>query len=354
MGLQRTFAGRVDKVMNGILQPIMPQITVLMAVYNGENWLDKSISSVLSQSYNNFEFIIVNDGSTDRTSDILEKYKNKDHRILVINKENTGPALSRNTGFSVAKGEWIAMLDADDICEQNRLQLQYECARSNPNAVLIGSGFYQIDQSDEVISTRKYPTRHANLLGRLIRKKAFFPHSSAFFRTETVRNLGGYRPRIARSEDYDLFLRLSEFGQICCIDAPLVRIRLHPGQISRDELGVTQFLDGRVALVSYFIRKSGKPDPVSDEFSDESFHIFRQFIKNETSTSGDDYYIININKLRTAFKNNNKNHYFMFSLILFMANHPLLSIKYIWRKFFGDYFPGALARRLAHSDGLIR
>ena len=100
----------------------MPYISVLMSVYNGERWLRDSIDSVLSQSEGDFEFIIINDGSTDNTSAVLESYN--DERLVIVNQKNMGLTKSLNKGLGVAKGEFVARIDADDICIPNRLYEQ--------------------------------------------------------------------------------------------------------------------------------------------------------------------------------------------------------------------------------------
>ena len=129
----------------------MPSITVLMAVYNGERWLAESIQSVLEQTFTNFEFIIVNDGSNDCSLQIINQFSKKDSRIRVYNKKNSGLADSLNYGIAEARGEWIARIDADDICSLERLQKQIECVRLNTDLVLVGSGLVIIDENGIII-----------------------------------------------------------------------------------------------------------------------------------------------------------------------------------------------------------
>jgi len=254
-------------------------ITVLMSVYNGERWLKESIESVLEQTLTDFEFIIVNDGSKDSSLDIVNGFAAKDRRLRVIDKPNTGLADSLNQGIGQATGEWIARIDADDLCEPNRLAVQYTLARSKKEFVLIGSGLIEIDNFGCRFKTYQYPRRHRQLIDRLVKKKGFFAHSSAFYRTQTVKGLGGYRPRVKRAEDFDLWLRLSEVGEIACADETLVRIRHHSEQISQEEGGRRQQVDSRLALVSHFLRQRKLTDPVDAENSDDEFAVFRQFVE---------------------------------------------------------------------------
>lgn len=255
-----------------------PTITVAMSVYNSERWLAESISSVLGQTYRDFEFVIVNDGSTDGSLQIIQSFASLDRRVRVIRKTNSGLADSLNHGIAHAKGTWIARIDADDICEPQRLELQLEFARSHPSLVLLGSGLLEIDEDGHARGTYRYPAKHSGLVSYLKGKRRFFPHSSAFFRRASFHRVGGYRPRIKRAQDYDLWLRLSEVGEIACLRPALICIRRHGGQISHDEGGRRQILDSRVALASYILRQIGVPDPVADTASENEFEAFRCFI----------------------------------------------------------------------------
>jgi glycosyltransferase involved in cell wall biosynthesis len=257
---------------------VAPLISVLISCYNGARWLDEAINSVLTQTFGDFEFIIVDDGSTDSSAEIINRYAGQDTRIVVIAKSNTGLADSLNVGIQHARGEWIARLDADDICEPERLELQLSKARENHSLVFIGSGLLVIDASGNPVKTYRYLNRHALLVKNLYTARKFPPHSSAFYRTDVVRSIGGYRVRIKRAQDLDLWLRLSEVGQITSLDEPLVRIRKHADQISHDESGRRQIIDSRVAITSYWLRRHGFPDPVVAD--DEVFKAFRAWVEN--------------------------------------------------------------------------
>ncbi|WP_281796914.1 glycosyltransferase family 2 protein [Desulforhabdus amnigena] len=256
-----------------------PEITVLMSCYNAGRWLHEAIDSVLQQTFKNFEFIILDDGSEDETWNIIQSYCSRDKRIVAIRKENTGLADSLNVGIAHAKGTWIARLDADDLCEPTRLEEQIAFIRKNPEIVLLGTGFLEINDSGSVLKRHSYPAKHDQLLHRLKRSMAFFPHSSAFYRTDLVQRVHGYNPRIKRSEDTDLWLRLSEKGKLGCFKKPLVRIRKHSEQISLDQAGKRQLCDSTAARVCYFLRSSGIPDPsASNEEADWS--SFLEWVEN--------------------------------------------------------------------------
>ena len=217
-----------------------PSISVLMSVFNGERWLADSIESVLNQSFEDFEFIIVNDGSNDSSLKIIESFGNSDSRIRILNKENSGLTYSLNYGLSKARGAWIARIDADDICSPNRLLKQLNYSKSEKDLVLLGSGLFIIDDHGNQIKAYRYPKKHKRLVKTLSKGLPFFPHSSAFFKLSAALNIGGYRLPFKRTQDQDLWLRLSEVGKIGSLSEPLVFIRKHSEQISNNNFGNEQ------------------------------------------------------------------------------------------------------------------
>jgi hypothetical protein len=264
----------------------MPLISVLMSVHNGQRWLSEAIASVLSQSHHNFEFIIVNDGSTDTSLQVIERYASEDDRIRVLNKKNTGLAHSLNEGISWARGEWIARIDADDVCEPRRLELQLAYTKADERLILVGSAMYQINEVGSIERRFHYPIRHEDLTRNLMRLDRFFPHSSAFFRLESFRKAGGYRVKFTRAQDYDLWLRLSRMGRIGCLQAPLVRIRRHDRQISHEEAGRSQITDARMALACHLLKCRGEHDPLETASIGDNTDAFRDFLKNGLRQSG--------------------------------------------------------------------
>lgn len=258
-------------------------ITVLMSVYNGERFLKQSINSVLNQSFKEFEFIIIDDGSTDNSEIIIKEFANIDRRIRFIKKKNSGLTQSLNLGIKMARGEWIARIDDDDICEPNRFETQYSYAKSNQSLVLIGSNFFKISESSLKLKLYKYPNKHDQLKKILLKKKFSFPHSSYFIKKKSIKRINGYNERLKRSQDYDLSLRLSEIGKLACISEPLVCIRKHEHQVSNENNGISQLIYCHVALISFFLRKKGFNDPLSNSESEDSFEEFYQFVKNDNS-----------------------------------------------------------------------
>ena len=249
-----------------------PLVSVLMSCFNAADWLVESVDSVLRQTFTDFEFVIIDDGSTDGSLAILQRYALQDERIVVVPKANTGLADSLNVGLRCARGEWIARMDADDICEPNRLEKQVAHASIHSNAVFVGSGLTIIDEHGCLGAQFSYPAGHKSLLKHLLSARRFPPHASAFYRRALVLDIGGYRGRIRRAEDYDLWLRLSEHGALACIQEPLMRIRKHSGQISLSAGGRDQIVDCRLAIISYLLRRAGVADPIdADELTYQSF-----------------------------------------------------------------------------------
>jgi glycosyltransferase involved in cell wall biosynthesis len=252
-----------------------------MSVYNGEKWLAVAIESILKQSFSDFEFIIVNDGSTDESLSVIQTYAAGDDRILVLNKSNSGLTKSLNLGASRAKGDWIARIDADDIAHKDRLAFQLNAVRKNSELKLLGTGHQLIDNEGVKGASYSLPNDHRILKKRLLMKQGFFAHSSAFFSRDLFEKISGYRELFRRAQDYDLWLRFAEHGAIGSLPEILLSVRKHNEQISHSEGGSLQMVDSRIALYSYLHRVKNINDPINEIESEEQFDQFRQVFKRE-------------------------------------------------------------------------
>lgn len=213
----------------------MPEVTVLMAVHNAAPFLREAVDSVLGQTFKDFEFLIIDDGSTDATGELLATYT--DTRIRVIRLvENSGLVAALNVGIDESRGDLIARMDGDDICEPRRLELQVAFLRQHPQVLLLGTGFVLIGTDGYPFERVLYPTDDAVLQERLLDGSQFC-HPSVMMRPDVVRRLGGYRD-VGRgpAEDYDLWLRIAEQGQIANLPEVLLRYRVHEGQTSVSKL----------------------------------------------------------------------------------------------------------------------
>jgi len=321
-----------------------PEISVLMSCFNSHRWLSEAIDSVLCQSFTNFEFIIVDDGSTDDTWKIIEEYSKKDHRIITLKKKNTGLADSLNTGLLRARGTWIARIDADDICERDRLSEQLLFVTNHPDIILLGCSFNEIDENGILIKKQIYPTNHTTLVKHLERMQRFFPHSSAFIKYKDRKDLVCYNSYFKKSQDKDLWLRLASTGKIACLKQTLVRIRKHPNQISKDNNNYSQIVYSIAASIVYFFRIHNINDPSTD-YNETSWLNFLNWIKvgleNESKIDRKNAW----NSARIVFFNtkNRIKGFFLFCLTLLKSGIRIDIILY--EKLFGTSLP----KRFAHK-----
>ena len=227
----------------------MSKVSVIMSVYNGEKYLKIAIESILNQTFENFEFIIINDGSTDKTEDILQAYD--DLRIKIINNgKNIGLTKSLNKGLKLAKGEYIARMDADDISMPGRLERELEFLDKNPVVGLVGTYYLMINRKGNVLHTMKRLTESMELKEKLLRSNQFC-HGSVMFRAECIKNLGSYREELGPVEDYDLWLRISENYELANIFEFLYKWRLDINSISVTK----KFLQDKYALLAIELAK---------------------------------------------------------------------------------------------------
>ena len=203
-----------------------PKISVVIPIYNIGRFIEESLDSVLNQSFNDFEVILIENGSTDDTLKIAKKYQKKDNRIIIktLPKPNVQKAL--NEGLKVAKGKYIARMDADDICLHDRFKIQFNYLEKNPKIFLVGSSAIIIDEKEKKIGIfRKYD--NPKKLKKKFLKSNPIIHPSIMFRN--TKKLF-YREKFKCSEDYDLYLRLLTSGKnLTNLPNILVKYRIRKG-----------------------------------------------------------------------------------------------------------------------------
>jgi len=178
-----------------------------MSVYNGERYLREAINSILNQTFRDFEFLIINDGSTDGTAEILKSYD--DHRIKIINnKENLGLTMSLNKGLRLARGEYIARMDADDISELKRLKKQVEFLDMHSSIGVAGINSYLIDERGNILTKMERPTSHEKIMSKILGENQMV-HGSLMLRKNLLETCGYYNEGLTFAQDYELLLRLS-------------------------------------------------------------------------------------------------------------------------------------------------
>jgi len=209
-----------------------PEISVIMPVYNAAEFLAESIESILNQTFTNFELIILNDKSTDNSLDVISKYQRSDSRIIIINKDiNVGPANLRNEGLSIAKGDFIALMDADDIAMPQRFEKQINVLKSNPEIGLCGTWFTFFGSEKKLIKHSEKPEDI----------KISFLHSCAIgnptvmLRKQTLDSLQ-FENEYVPVEDYDLWSRLLSKTSFYNIPESLLNYRQHSNNISKTKI----------------------------------------------------------------------------------------------------------------------
>jgi glycosyltransferase involved in cell wall biosynthesis len=206
-----------------------PIVSVVMSVYNAEETIDDAIKSILGQTLEDYELILIDDGSTDRTRQILEEYADKESRIRVISHKNIGLTRSLNRGLQEAKGKYIARQDADDYSYPQRLAMQVELMENNPDIVLCGSNCDNV-YSDGITSQWGHKTEE--VLKSSIPYKTPFAHSTAIFKTDSARKLGGYDETFVTAQDMEFWIRLSAQGRVVMLEQPLIKRHVLDNSVS--------------------------------------------------------------------------------------------------------------------------
>ncbi len=206
-----------------------PEISVVMSAYNDQDVLPRSIDSILAQSFKNFEFIIVNDGSTDQTGKILQKYADRHPRIRIINQANMGLTKSLNTAIAQAQGKYIARLDADDVALEHRLQKQIGFMKKDNNIILCGSSCVNIYENNDQTQWRWQSPEE---IMKTIYYYSPFPHSSTMFKKESFETLNGYNETFITSQDMELWMRMAKIGKVTMLKDPLITRYVHRNSIS--------------------------------------------------------------------------------------------------------------------------
>lgn len=238
-----------------------PRVTVVMAVYNAAPFVEQAIASVLSQTWSDFELLVVDDASTDRSLELAQSFD--DPRIRIIRHEvNKGASHSRNDALAAAHGDLIAIMDADDICAPTRLERQIEFLDAHPTVGLVGCGVYDnIDAGGAVLYTSFLPEDNETIQRALMERWCFL-HSSIMFRKSAA--TVGYRTPFEPVEDHDFTLRMVEHTEACNIDERLVAYRLNHSGLTVFGHQYIEELRGLVIQMAYR-RRSGQAENLETE-----------------------------------------------------------------------------------------
>ena len=212
-----------------------PRVSVVMSVYNGLPYLEAAVMSILKQTFTDFEFVILDDGSTDRTWEALQAYARQDARIrLFSNQYNMGYTRTLNAGFKQARGKYIARQDADDISLPERLEHQVALLDAHPEIGLAGTRRQFIDPQDKPldIPDKLTATDNSSIQALLLDINCIH-HGSFMFRSELLDVIGDYTVELEPSEDYDFCLRVAEVAQLANLNDALYLYRVHPTSVSK-------------------------------------------------------------------------------------------------------------------------
>lgn len=208
-------------------------ISVIMSVYNSADYLRESVESILNQTFTEFEFIIINDGSTDNSWEILAEYAERDQRVkLFKNEENIGLTKSLNKGIALAQGEYIARQDADDVSLSKRFEKQVALLDEYPEVVLVSCDLELINSEGQHIGKKEMACDRDLVPWYLIFYNRLAGHSQVIFRRDAVKSLGGYSENRRYSQDYELWCRLAKVGKIAILPEILLQLRIHNKSIS--------------------------------------------------------------------------------------------------------------------------
>ena len=221
---KKAVAGRNGKV---------PTISVVMPVYNTEAFLAPAIESILKQTYDDFEFIILDDATTDRSVTIIQQFAESDDRIRFFPLEHRGYVSLLRRGLNHCRGEFVARMDSDDISMPDRFDKQIAYLRGHPEVVAVGSRVVLIDPYGSRVEKPAHKTEHAEIEAELLNGVGWaLVHPTVMMRREPLMKVGGYREDLAVSEDLDLFLRLAEVGKLANLPDVLLQYRQHLGSVN--------------------------------------------------------------------------------------------------------------------------
>lgn len=210
-----------------------------MPVYNAERYVREAVESILNQTFRDFEFVIIDDGSTDRSRQILQDYAARDPRVRLTSRPNTGYLRALNEGLGDCQGEYVARMDADDVSLPERLERQIAFLDAHPERLMVGSALVRIDDDGDVLCEEHLPETHEEIEARLLKPLGAIGHPAAMIRRQSLVDVGGYRQAYYGAEDHDLWLRLAERGKLANLREALLKCRVHVGNFTfvNEELG---------------------------------------------------------------------------------------------------------------------
>jgi glycosyltransferase involved in cell wall biosynthesis len=245
------------------------RVSVVIPVHNGEKYLAQAIDSVLAQTHRDLELLVIDDGSTDGSRAVMDRYARYDARIRILSQANRGVSAAGNLGFAEARGEWVARLDADDIFLPEKLERQIAFIKRNPDVRIVGTLGYFINCAGKTLGlvNTDGPFTRVQFEQMAARgEPVFFVHSSTLMHRKAVLEIGGYREQFVQAEDIDLWLRMAEKGHLLQkMPEPLILYRLH-GESLTMKRNAEQKRCYRWVMACARARSCGTGEPTLDAF----------------------------------------------------------------------------------------
>jgi len=253
-----------------------PQVSVVMSVYNGRPFLETAVESILDQTFADFEFIIIDDGSSDGSTALLREYAEQDERIRLFEQQNVGVTASLNRGLREVRGEYIARMDADDVCHPERLEKQVAYLGRHPNCVAVGGQALLINEEGEPIRCsgaspgsdgrgrmKGLKQDHRSIENELLDGGWPLLQPAVTMRREAVEDVGGYDERFEQNQDHDLFLKLAEVGRLSNLSSTVLKYRRHSEQATAQQSGrnfAAKYRKAKIRREAYLRRCHPLPD----------------------------------------------------------------------------------------------
>lgn len=235
-----------------------PRLSVAMPVFNAQRYVEEAAESILGQTFGDFELIVIDDGSSDGSRDVLRRLARRDRRIHLVEQENAGEAAARNRALALARAELVALHDADDVSLPDRFARQVEYLRDHEDCLVLGTQTLLIDPDGSPVVSTRLPLDDATMRQWLLGGLNPISHPTVMARTSAIR-AAGYRDGFPPAADYDLWLRLSEEGQLANLPQVLLHYRLHEASMSSRQADL-QARNARRALEEA-CRRRGLPPP---------------------------------------------------------------------------------------------
>ncbi len=238
-----------------------PRISVLMSVYNDGPFVGAAIDSILAQTITDFEFLIVDDLSTDNSLSVIQQRAGQDSRIRVLPHGEKGRVPALNRLIAEARAPWLALMDSDDTCSPDRFEKEMAFLESHEDHGAVSCNCTVIDEKGEPYWRPKIdrPLTHDGIVANL-ESGPLLNHNAVILSREAINRIGGYRKAYKHAEDYDLWLRLSHVTKLANLEEALTSYRIYPGQVSTAHV-IEQTANAAIAWLAHCERLAGRPDP---------------------------------------------------------------------------------------------